>query len=227
MNRQQAPYNFFFKIFCIYGLNENFKNYKKLLLFILSAPLYIVFLIVLAIHLNDIKDVKDVVQIIPYYVAISIKVFFVTAKYKHILCFIEKLEKTIREQEQKKFSEQSYRFGIGLITFCFFFNFFPPFIVQIVSLYSRESFLPIYIPENLISYEREVFLFYWVIITFCGFYCSLLVLSIDLLMVYLLKRIEGFSSTILVKTVKFEFFKHETHNSRSIELLRKAQELKW
>jgi hypothetical protein len=183
--------------------------------------------VIVATNLQKFEEKIQVIQIVPIYIIIAIKVLCASGNIQNIAVFVEQVEKASTECKNNRFSRNSHKLGMRVVKFCFFFNFFSPILFQIISLFTQKSFLPMWTPQILLRYEKFVFMLYWTLITFCGLYCSLIVLSIDLLMIYLLFRIEGYSRSLVEKTVQFELNDDDHSHKNSIKkLLEEADNLR-
>lgn len=223
------PFRVFLKIFSIYGLDKSGKNsekFWKFALFLLNVPGYLLFLVIVTTHLKSIEDKLQLVQIIPFYIIITVKAICVSMNFENILKFIDEVEKIKFKLRKNKFIENSHIEGMRLLKICFFFNFFPISCIQILSLCLQEIFFPTWTPDLFIRHKSIIFMIYWIIITFCGLYASLLVLSIDLLMIYLMIRIKGFSDYLIGKKVKFQTGKEKTIELRTLKFMQETDQLR-
>jgi hypothetical protein len=232
MSMKEATLDFLSQVLQAFGLNMSGKfslaRVGKLVILFFAVPFYTVLLIALVINLQSFEEKLQIFQIIPFYVVITVKIIDIMVKFKKVTKFIGTVKKMTTEYKNKKFVKKSQSQGCVMLILALLFNFLPPILVQIVSLITQKTFMPVWIPKKMIGYEKLVFFSHWFITTFCGFYASSLVLSIDLLMIHLLLTIKGFSEYLLEKSVGFERSADETGDEiRNLTLLKNANNLKW
>lgn len=227
MNRTGELFSIFQRIFSVYGIDKGeklLKNLGKLVTFVISVPIYSIFLMIVTSHLTSNDDKLQVIQIIPYYICITMKASWFFTNFKKIMKFVAKVEE--KTSKCGKFSIRSHKEGLLILKIGFFFNFLPPLILQIISLLIQKNFIPVWTPEIFEGHENLVFLFYWLVMTFCGFYGSLLVLSMDLLMLYQMIRIKGFSQFLITRRVKFQSKSERSLDESNLKFMASAHDLR-
>lgn len=227
---KEVSFDTFTRLFSVLGIKTFTKaslpGAFKIILFLLAAPVYSIYLIVMVANLRDFEEKLQVIQIIPFYFVITIKVVDFSINYNKIVKFIESVKKVSVENGDKKFVKSSHVQAVSILRFCFIFNFLTPLIVQTVSLFTQTSMLPIWIPQQFKELGSLGFYVHWFITTFCGLYASCFVMSIDLLMVYLMMRIKGFSQFLVEKTVRFESNTARTAEMRNLTFVKNACKLR-
>lgn len=226
---KEVAFDFFSQIFTTFRVDVSCSRQKtgKNLVFVLLVPVYTIFLIILAVNLESLEEKLQIIQIVPYYLATIFKTVDVMLNYDKIFKFVESVKQISLKYQNKKSIKKSHNDGAMIIKLCLLVNFLPPIIVQLISLIMQKTFMPIWIPERFIGHEKLIFFFYWFLTTFCGLFTSALVLSIDLLMIYTLLRIKGYSEFVIEKTVRFKSRNEKSLEDKNLELFKNANQLRW
>lgn len=227
MSKKQVDFEFFAEVLSFMGLgslkSNRKRNFVALLIFFISLPLHIIYLVILETRTTNVVDRARILQIIPLLIGISINSLNMKWKFqeiKKLLKTIKKMtkniksEKILNEMESEKNKIFKFFFVICIVSISG---------TQIFSLVQQESFMPIWTPEILAGHYTLVFVLNWTWETFRALYSSCLSLSIDFLLLFSLSSLKSIAKHI---SEDIGSLKSATEKRKLLKLLQQFYELK-
>lgn len=165
----------------------------KLVLFFIVAPFFSSFLAFVGIKTESIHGKMRMFQSSAVFAIITLKSINMVMKFEQIKIFTENLKSVTKKITAQEIVEKSHSQGMKIVKFILVFGFVPAICLHLMSLITRQMFMPTWIPDQLIEYKNSVFFLNWSFYTFCIFYSTVFVVAVDNLLVYSLIQLKGYS----------------------------------
>lgn len=162
----------------------------KLVLFFIAVPFYSILLAFAATTTESTEDSIKLIQRSVVFAMMTSKSVNVAMQFEEIKESMEFVTKMVNKIKDKERLRKLINQGEQIAKFSIFFSSVPVIFVHFLSLTMKKLFIPIWIPVQLTG---NIFYFNWSFNTFCTIYATSLAMLINILLMYFLVLLKGFS----------------------------------
>lgn len=185
----------------LFGLQSKrmsyWQTFAKLSTFIVLLPFYVIVLVVIIKVENQLVVTYEVYQSLPYFMVVAFKWIYFKMKAAKIELMIENFIAMLVEVPEE-FLVRSHVRAISIGKKFALVMFVPATIVQVMTFVLQDSFIPIFIPSQLIEHEILIRNIYFTFYAVSCYYSICLIGVIDGSLIYLLTQFRGYSEFLVL-----------------------------